>query len=94
MLRLFVGNIPHACDEAALNVWFEQHGHEVSFAQVVRDRLTGHSRGFGFVELKDASNLGETIKSLHGQAMSGRVLTINAATPKLPRGGDAHPQPS
>jgi len=94
MLRLFVGNLPNTCDEAALNVWFEQRGHEVSFTQVVRDRLTGHSRGFGFVELKGASNLEETIKSLHGQAMLGRVLTVNAATPKLPRGGAIHPQPA
>ena len=95
MLRLFVGNIPHACDEVALSAWFEQQGHGVSSAQVVRDRATGHSRGFGFVELQDASNLAETVKSLSGKAMSGRVLTVNAATPKLPRrGGDYHPQPT
>jgi len=94
MLRLFVGNIPHACDEAALNTWFEQQGHNVSFAQVVRDQITGHSRGFGFVELQEATDLAETIKSLHGKSMSGRVLTVNAATPKLPRGRDLHSQAS
>jgi len=94
MLRLFVGNIPNACDEVALSAWFEQHGHQVSSAQVVRDRTTGHSRGFGFVELQNASNLAETVKSLHGQAMSGRVLTVNAATPKVSRSGDLHPQPA
>ena len=94
MLRLFVGNIPHACDEIALREWFEQEGHGVSSAQVVRDRTTGLSRGFGFVELQNASNLAETVKSLSGKAMSGRVLTVNAATPKPPRSGDYHPQPT
>jgi len=92
MLRLFVGNLPHACDEASLTVWFDERGHRVSFSQVVRDQATGHSRGFGFVELQSASNLQETIKALHGQSMAGRVLTVNAATPKLPRGGERHPQ--
>jgi RNA recognition motif-containing protein len=88
MLRLFVGNLPHVCDEDALGSWFEQHGHTVGSAQVVRDRMTGHSRGFGFVELQNTSNLAETIKLLNGKAMTGRVLTINAATPKTPGGGE------
>jgi RNA recognition motif-containing protein len=85
MLRLFVGNIPHACSEVDLRKWFEQHGHEVVFAQIIRDRLTGHSRGFGFVELQDTSDLSGTVVELHGQRMSGRVLTVNAATPRTPR---------
>jgi len=83
MLRLFVGNLPNACDEDALCAWFVQQGHHASSAQVVRDRTTGHSRGFGFVELQDASNLAETIQILSGKAMLGRVLTINGATPKV-----------
>jgi RNA recognition motif-containing protein len=82
MLRLFVGNIPHACGEAELQRWFEEHGHSVSSAQVIRDRVTGHSRGFGFVELLDASDLKTTVERLNGQRLSGRVLTVNAATPR------------
>jgi RNA recognition motif-containing protein len=86
MLRLFVGNIPHACGEAELQRWFEERGHSVTFAQVIRDRVTGHSRGFGFVELEDAFDLKSTVESLHGQRLSGRVLTVNAASPRVPGG--------
>ncbi len=86
MLRLFVGNIPHACSENELRQWFEQQGHDVAFAQVIRDRITGQSRGFGFVELQDTSDLRGTIEQLNGQSLSGRVLTVNAATPRIPRG--------
>lgn len=87
MLRLFVGNIPHATSEIELRKWFEQHGHEVAFAQVIRDRMTGHSRGFGFVELSSTSDLRGTVEQLNGQSLSGRVLTVNAATPRTPKGG-------
>ncbi len=93
MMRLFVGNIPRECNEVALRAFIQWQGYSVFSALIVRDRETGHSRGFGFVELQDASNLAETIKSLHGKEMSGRVLTVNAATPKLPRGGDQHSHP-
>jgi cold-inducible RNA-binding protein len=92
MLRLFVGNIPNACTETELSEWFAQHGHDVSFAQIIRDRITGNSRGFGFVELRDTSNLQETVAQLHGQTLSGRVLTVNAATPKTPRAEGAYSQ--
>lgn len=85
MLRLFIGNIPHACGEAELREWFQQQGHTVTFAQVIRDRVTGHSRGFGFVELQDVSDLKTTVERLNGLRLSGRVLTVNAATPRLTR---------
>jgi RNA recognition motif-containing protein len=85
MLRLFVGNIPHACGESELREWFEQQGHAVTFAQVIRDRVTGHSRGFGFVELEDASDLKTTVDRLNGLRLSGRVLTVNGATPRISR---------
>ena len=85
MLRLFVGNIPHACGEAELRQWLEEQGHSVTFAQVIRDRVTGHSRGFGFVELQDASDLKSTVERLNGLRLSGRVLTVNAATPRMSR---------
>jgi cold-inducible RNA-binding protein len=90
MLRLFVGNIPHASDETELRKWFEGHGHDVASAQVIRDHLTGHSRGFGFVELQDTSDLRSTVERLNGKPLLGRVLTINAATPKLPRGAGVY----
>jgi RNA recognition motif-containing protein len=89
MVRLFVGNIPHACGETELKKWLEEQGHSVSFAQVIRDRETGQSRGFGLVELQDASDLQSTIGRLNGQRLSGRVLTVNAATPRA-SGGIQH----
>jgi RNA recognition motif-containing protein len=92
MLRLFVGNIPHASDEIALREWFEGHGHDVASAQVIRDRETGHSRGFAFVELQDTSDLQGTIARLNGQRLLGRVLTINSATPKPTRDAEIHAQ--
>jgi len=90
MLRLFVGNIPHACGEVELRQWFEDQGHSVTFAQVIRDRVTGHSRGFGFVELQDAWDLKATVERLNGQRLSGRVLTVNAATPRSTGGHAVH----
>jgi RNA recognition motif-containing protein len=91
MLRLFVGNIPHACGEAELRQWLEEQGHSVTFAQVIRDRVTGHSRGFGFVELEDVTDLQSTVDRLNGQRLSGRVLTVNAATPRSPHPSTQHP---
>jgi RNA recognition motif-containing protein len=91
MLRLFVGNIPHSCGDTELKSWFEQQGHSVTFSQVIRDRLTGHSRGFGFVELSDTSDLRSAVERLNGQRLSGRVLTVSAATPRAARAG-AQPQ--
>ena len=85
MLRLFVGNLPHACGEIELRAWLEQYGHAVSSVQIVRDRMSGHSRGFGFVELEDVSDLKSTVEQLNGQRLAGRVLTINGATPRVPR---------
>ena len=85
MVRLFVGNIPHACGESELRQWFQQQGHSVTFAQVIRDRMTGHSRGFGFVELQDTNDLKTTVERLNGMRLSGRVLTVNSATPRIAR---------
>jgi RNA recognition motif-containing protein len=86
MLRLFVGNIPHAASELELRNWFKEHGHEISFAQVIRDRTTGHSRGFGFVEIQDTSDLRVAVEQLSGQRMDGRRLTVNGAHPLVPKG--------
>jgi len=83
MLRLFVGNLPHSCNENQLRHFFEQQGLTVTFSQIIRDRATGHPRGFGFIEIQDMSDLRTAIDQLNGQRMSGRVLTVNAATPRM-----------
>ena len=85
MSRLFVGNIPHACNDTDLQAWFEQQGFAVDSVQIIRDRITGHSRGFGFVQLKNASDVKGIIEKLNGQKLAGRVLTVGEAVPKAPQ---------
>ena len=85
MSRLFVGNIPHACNDTDLQAWFEQQGLPVDSVQIIRDRITGHSRGFGFVQLKGASDVKNIIEKLNGQRLAGRVLTVGEAVPKMPQ---------
>ena len=92
MLRLCVRNIPRSCSEIDLGKWFEEHGHEAALAQVIRDRITGHSRCFAYVELADTSDLPGTVEQLNGQSLLGRVLTVNAANPRMPHGGNARHQ--
>jgi len=86
MPRLFVGNIPHAASDVELKEWVEEQGFQVESAQIIRDRSTGQSRGFGFVVVGDDSKMKDAISALNGQRMGGRVLTVNEALPQAPRG--------
>jgi len=81
MPKLFIGNIPHASSDVELQQWVESRGFHVEAAQVIYDRVTGKSRGFGFVTLRDEINLQSAISVLNGRRMNGRVLTVNEATP-------------
>jgi cold-inducible RNA-binding protein len=82
MPKLFVGNIPHASSDTELQQWVEAQGFQVESAQIIRDRLTGQSRGFGFVVLNEEWKLKEAITALNGLKMGGRVLTVNEALPQ------------
>jgi cold-inducible RNA-binding protein len=82
MPKLFVGNIPHASSDVELQQWVEAQGFQVESAQIIRDRSTGQSRGFGFVVLNEEWKLKEAITALNGQRMGGRVLTVNEAVPQ------------
>lgn len=88
MKNLYVGNLPHSTTEAELRNLFETHG-AVEKITLVTDRDTGRSRGFGFVEMADASAADKAIAALNGTDLGGRTLTINEAKPKAerPRGG-------
>lgn len=88
MKNLYVGNLPHSTSESELRNLFETHG-AVEKITLVTDRDTGRSRGFGFVEMSDASAADKAIAALNGTDLGGRTLTINEAKPKLerPRGG-------
>ena len=81
MSKIFVGNIPHASSDAELQQWVESQGFHVDSVQIIRDRSTGQSRGFGFVALHEGAKIKEAIAALNGQRMGGRVLTVNEALP-------------
>jgi RNA recognition motif-containing protein len=84
MKNLYVGNLPHSTTETELRNLFEAHG-AVEKVSLVTDRETGRSRGFGFVEMTDASAADKAIAALNGTDLGGRTLTINEAKPKSDR---------
>src|ERR1700751_2127442 len=88
MKNLYVGNLPHSTTEAELRNLFEAYG-AVEKVTLVTDRDTGHSRGFGFVEMTNSGEADKAIATLNGTDLGGRALTINEARPKAdrPRGG-------
>jgi len=90
MQKIFVGNIPHVSSDTDLQQWVESQGFPVESAQIIRDRSTGMSRGFGFVVLNEEWKIKEAINALNGQRMGGRVLTVNEAVPMSPRADGAH----
>jgi RNA recognition motif-containing protein len=83
--RLYVGNLPYTVTDSELQQIFEQHG-AVQSAQVVMDRDTGRSKGFGFVEMGSDAEAQSAISGLHGAEFGGRTLTVNEARPR-PEGG-------
>jgi RNA recognition motif-containing protein len=84
--RLYVGNLKYTVTSAELQELFDQFG-TVSSAQVLSDRETGRSRGFGFVEMANDAEALRAIESLDGQEHDGRRLTVNEARPRTPGGG-------
>ncbi len=84
--KIFVGGLPYAATEQELTDLFSAHG-AVSSAQIVTDKFTGQSRGFGFVEMNSATEAQAAINALNGSQMGGRTLTVNEARPREPRAG-------
>jgi RNA recognition motif-containing protein len=84
--KLYVGNLPYSVDDAALEQMFAPHG-AVQSAQVIMDRDTGRSKGFGFVEMGSDQEAQTAIQALNGQMIEGRSLTVNEARPKTEGGG-------
>jgi RNA recognition motif-containing protein len=86
MINIYVGNLSFDTTDADLEQAFSQHG-EVEDVQIITDRDTGRSRGFGFVKMRD-DNAGRTaIEQLNGSDLGGRNLTVNEAKPRADRGG-------
>jgi RNA recognition motif-containing protein len=84
--KLYVGNLSYDVTDSALQQLFAQYG-TVESAQVVMDRDTGRSKGFGFVEMKTDQEAQAAIAGLNGQMSGGRTLTVNEAKPREERGG-------
>lgn len=76
--NIYVGNLSFSTDSAALRNIFAEYG-EVGNAQVVTDRDTGRSRGFGFVEMPNADEANKAIAETNGKNVDGRQLTVNLA---------------
>jgi len=76
--NIYVGNLAFSTSNSDLEELFAEHG-EVTRAQVITDRDTGRSRGFGFVEMASADEANNAIRSLNGQTVDGRDLKVNQA---------------
>ena len=83
--KLYVGNLTYGITDSTLQQLFEAHG-TVQSAQVIIDRDTGRSKGFGFVEMGSDAEAQAAIAALNGKEVEGRSLTVNEARPK-PEGG-------
>lgn len=85
-MKLYVGNLPYSTTSPDLERLFTPYG-AVSSAQVIEDRLTGKSKGFGFVEMSTNEDGQKAIAALNGKQFEGRTLTVNEARPREDRGG-------
>src|SRR5215813_3140397 len=83
--KLYVGNLGYGVTDSDLSKMFEAHG-TVESAQVIMDRDTGRSKGFGFVEMKTEQEAQAAIAALNGQDAGGRLLTVNEAKPRTEGG--------
>ena len=86
MKNIFVGNLDFGATEESVRSLFEQYG-AVERVSVMKDRDTGRSRGFGFVEMTNADEADRAINALNGTAFGGRPLNVNEARPKGEGGG-------
>jgi cold-inducible RNA-binding protein len=84
--KLYVGNLSYEVTGTDLQKMFEPHG-RVDSAQVIADRDTGRSKGFGFVEMGSDQEAQAATQALNGKESNGRALTVNQAKPREERGG-------
>jgi cold-inducible RNA-binding protein len=84
--RIYVGNLPWAYSSSDLEALFKPYG-EVAAAEVIMDRETGRSRGFGFVQMANDADMEGAINALNGSNCNGRPLVVNEARERTPRPG-------
>ena len=85
-MNIYVGNLSYEATQDDLRQAFEAHG-EVSSVSIIMDKMTGRSRGFGFVEMPDQGAGQAAISALNLQEVRGRAMTVNEAKPKTDSGG-------
>ena len=84
--KLYVGNLSYDADQATLETLFAEHG-TVESVNIITDRATGRSKGFGFVEMSSEAEASAAIAALDGQECGGRAIKVNEARPQTNRGG-------
>jgi RNA recognition motif-containing protein len=89
--KLFVGNLAYSVTETQLKKFIDQHV-SVASAKVIYDKVTGRSRGYGFVEMHSEEEARRAIESLNGASLEGRTLIINEAHQKTRPSASAHPE--
>jgi RNA recognition motif-containing protein len=85
-MNIYVGNLSHDVSSEDLRQAFEAHG-EVSSANIIKDKYSGQSRGFGFVEMPNKVEAQTAIENLNGKDLLGRQMNVNEARPRTDRGG-------
>ena len=90
--KLYVGGIPYSTTESSLADTFGKAGNVVSSAIII-DRMTGRSKGFGFVEMESEEAAQKAIEMYNGADFEGRKLTVNVARPLEPRNGGMNRRP-
>jgi cold-inducible RNA-binding protein len=83
-MNIYVGNMSYNVSEAQLRETFEEYG-EVDSVNIITDRDSGRTKGFGFVEMKNDEQARAAIENLNGIELDGRNLTVNEARPRNPR---------
>ena len=84
--KLYVGNLPYSASQQTLQDAFGEYG-TVDSANVITDRDTGQSKGFGFVEMSTDAEAQKAIQGLNATSLEGRQIKVNEARPRAPRGG-------
>jgi RNA recognition motif-containing protein len=86
-MEIYVGNLLHALTEEELKQVFGTYG-SVGRVSIVKDKVTGMSRGFGFVHMDNQDEAAAAISALNGSDLKGRAMTVNEARPRAPRTND------
>jgi len=85
-MNLYVGNLPYRITEDQLKATFEEYG-QVSSCTIIKDKVTGQSKGFGFLEMPESSEAEAAINNLNGHDLMGRKINVNEARPREGGGG-------